>query len=55
MIGRLGNVLNGHGAGKTEVLRNNENTFETMTVHQVLGFFKRSAFMHSDEGVHAAS
>ena len=48
MIGRLGNVLNGHEAGKTEVLRNNENTFETMTVHQVLGFFKRSA-LHSDE------
>lgn len=51
VIGCLGDVLDGHEAGETEVVGDDENAFETVLVHEFLGFLEAGAFVDGDEAI----
>ena len=49
VFGGFDDVLDGDKAREVEVLVHDENTFETVFVHQALGFIKRCPFLHGDQ------
>ena len=49
VFGGFDDVLDGDKAREVEVLVHDENTFETVFVHQALGFIKRGPFLHGDQ------
>lgn len=51
MVGCLGDVLDGHEACEAEVVGDDENAFEAVLVHELLGFLEAGAFVDGDETI----
>ena len=49
MLGRLHDVLHRNESAEIEILVNDEHAFQTVFVHETLGFFKGGSFANRDE------